>query len=288
MRGKVVVKQLHPGLGRDMLPGIGRPEAARAEHADTRHTAAQLVGFGRDFDQVIIGGDGLHPVDRAAQHLFHDRIADVDHLDVAVERNADHLAAEIAIVQPVGVVEVIERQLPLDGIFVQGRKEAWTGKVTEPSREELQRIERGIARDEFGNRLVIEAVIRDRHQFDLDARQRLERLQAFGSAVGISGADGKADGLAGLFAADLFPIDRADPVFRRIPQRIVGHAVKLAVILADIARDRDFIQNRLDVRQTGTGQRRHCQTNRGGCQTESCAGAQERPAGQPLQRCVHT
>ncbi len=138
-----------------MLPGIGRPEAARRHEADAGHALVGLVELGREPDQIVIGLDGVLGIDIAAGHFLESIWADMDHLDVAVERNAvETLAAPIAVVELVGVVEIIDRQFPLGGIVIELGEEARSGEIAKPGREELQRIEAGIAGNEFGDDLV--------------------------------------------------------------------------------------------------------------------------------------
>ena len=233
-----------------MLPRIGRPEAASGHHADARDARLDLVHLAGDTQQLVVVRHRAPDVDAAAEDLLGQRLPQVDHLDVAVEGNAvEALVAEIAVVEAIGVVEVVERQLPLLGVVVELGEEARRREVAEPGREELQRIERGVAGDELRDRLVVEAVVRDGDELDLDAGQLLEGHEALGRRFLIGRADGEAYRLAGLRRAHGVPIDGADPVLGRVPEGLAGHRVEVAIVLADVVVDRDLVEHRLRVGQ---------------------------------------
>ena len=243
-------KSIDAVLRGDVLPGIGRPEAAGAHQADAGDARLQLVELAGELDELVVGRHRLRHVDRAAEHLLDHRLAQVDHPEVAVERDAVEAGVgDLAVVEQVGVVEVVERQAPLRRILVERREEARGGEVAEPGREELQRVEGGVAGDELGHRLVIEAVVRDRHQLDLDAGELLERLQAGSGRFRIGRADGEAHRLACLCPAHRLPVHGADPVELGIPERLARHVEELLIVLADVFLHRDRVEHRLRIGQ---------------------------------------
>ena len=65
------------------------------------------------------------------------------------------LVAPMAVIQQIGLVEIVDRQFPLGGIFIQRLEEALCREVAEPGREELQRVEAGVAGEELGHDLVV-------------------------------------------------------------------------------------------------------------------------------------
>ena len=186
----------------------------------------------------------LHAVGVDAD-LLEDRRTDVNLLDVAVEGNAeDALVRPVAVVALIGLVEVVEGQGPLGDIFIERLQEALRGEVAEPGREELDGVEAGVAREELGHDLVVHRIVRDGDELDLDAGELREGLDLLLRGFTVGGADGEADGLAGVLLADGFPVDGADPVLLRVPQLIiVAELVLLAIFLLHHVADVDLGQH---------------------------------------------
>ena len=237
-----------------MLPQIGGPETAGCHHADAGHTLLNLVEFGRNADHIVVRLDGGNAI-RLDADLLEDRRTDVDLLDVAVEGyGEDTLVAPVTVIALIGFVEIVKRQIPLCHIFVERLQEALGGEITQPRREELDGVEAGIAGQEFGDDLVVHGIVGDRDQINLDAGEIGERLGLLLGRFTVSGADGEANRLAGVFLAHGFPVDGADPVLLRIPQLvIVAELVLVAVFLLDHVADIDFGQHVRGIRHLRIG-----------------------------------
>ena len=122
-------------------------------------------------------------------------------------------------------------------------------------------------------------------EVDLDAREFGEGLGLLLGRFTVGGADGEAHGLAGVFLADGFPVDGADPVLLRIPQFVVvAELVLLAVFLLHHVADVDLGQHVGRVRQVlriGAAHVEQRDAARADCQrgTSRRRGLQQGPAG---------
>ena len=234
-----------------MLPQIGGPEAAARHHADAGNAWFRLVEFGRQADHLVVGRNGVDRIRIRAQHLLEDGLADVHHLQVAVERHAVHaLVAEVAVVQAERIVEVVERESPLGGIVVELGKQALGCEVAQPRREELHAVERRVARQRLGHDLVVHVAIGNGDEIDVDAGEVVEGLGALQRRFTVVRGDQEADGLACVFLADGFPVGGADPILLRIPHELVAlEAVLLLIVLVDVAGHVDLGQDVGRVRQ---------------------------------------
>ncbi len=145
-------------------------------------------------------------------------LAQMDHLNVAIERNAVHSAVEEAVIDAIGVIEVIKRQTPFVRETIKLMQKTRCCKVAQPWRKELQGIETGIAGNEFGQGLVIETAVGDRNQLDGDTGQFLEWNKPVGRRLCICGTHGKTNRRTGKLAAGPFPVDGPDPVLVRVPR----------------------------------------------------------------------
>jgi len=117
----------------------------------------QLVELRRQPDHLIIGRHGVPDVHILPGDLLHQAGPHMHHLDVAVERDAvEARVVDIAVIQPVGVVEIVQRQRPFLSVVVELVQKARAREIAQPWREELQRVKAGVAGDELGDHVVIE------------------------------------------------------------------------------------------------------------------------------------